>query len=200
MNHSQSVKIPVLSYILFKGQTHCCQQKIPLKYPFIEMLCGMWGLYCAYSISDITPLILISLYGYGLIALALCDIEYQLVSDNHIDMILVIVFLYLLSLPQLGTDNIYGYIAMYGIFKGLSLGYYALHHREGLGEGDVKMGGVIGLFHGVEQVSSILLYSSLSALIYTFICLLQAKNISRSLPFLPFLHGASFMILLQSQY
>ena len=194
------VLIPILSYIIFKGRTHCCDEKIPTKYPLVELLCATWGVYCSLLNLPLMTMIPITLYGYGLIALALCDMEYQLVSDNHIDIIIFIVFSYLISLPYISVGHMYGYIMLYFILKSLSLSYYALTNKEGLGEGDVKMGAIIGLFHGVDYTSKILLISSITALMCIIYQMLWNKKVQSTIPFLPFLHGASLVLIIQTQY
>lgn len=188
--------IPIFSFIALKGKAHCCNQQIPTRYPLIELICATWGIYCAQLSLPLMTLLPLSLYGFGLIALALCDIEYQLVSDNHIDMIMFIVFTYLISLPSISIDHLYGYLMMYLIFKSLSLTYFSLTKKEGLGEGDVKMGAVIGLFHGVEHTSGILLFSSISALMYGLCHRRIQDKASQNIPFLPFLHGASLCLII----
>lgn len=193
--------IPVFSYLFFKGKSSCCQKDLTIKYPIVEIGCSLWAAYCATFSVDFYLNILIACYGYGLIALALCDIEYRLVSEEHIDIILMLVFSILLYKSAPVSLNLLGYLAMYLFFISLSTLFFWLTGRQGIGVGDIKMAGILGLFHGAQACILLILLSSVGALMWyvfhaSYQSVLNKKINLTAIPFLPFLHGASFFILI----
>lgn len=42
--------VPVLSYLVLRGRTRCCNTTLSARYPFVESLCGAWGLLVALGV------------------------------------------------------------------------------------------------------------------------------------------------------
>ena len=66
--------------------------------------------------------------------------------------------------------------------------YYAA--RGGMGEGDVKLAAVLGLWLGVEQGLACLLLAFVSGAVVGGVMLLWKKEQGKQLPFGPFLAGS----------
>ena len=92
-------------------------------------------------------------------------------------------------------DAMIGAVLGYGLFVGLYYGSKWLLKKEGLGFGDVRLMGMIGLFVGVRGLCLVLLIASLLASLYGVI-LLRIRKKSEPYPFGPFLNiGASITLL-----
>lgn len=190
--------IPVMSYLMFLGKSCCCKKRLPIKYPLIELSCGLWMAAVSVFPIDLNTQITVALFGIGLIGLALCDIEYKLISDEHIDLLLLCALCYLLTLPMILSQFIIGYIVFYLVLKLLSKSFFMLYKKDCFGEGDVKVGAIIGLFHGIYDFSSLLLIASISCLFAYCIVYLKKRSCTMELPFLPFLNGASLLLIIKN--
>lgn len=74
--------VPVLSWLLLRGRCRACGARIALRYPAVELLCGLLFLavLARYGLSPYT--LLYWLFAAGLLAAALIDFEHQIIPDE----------------------------------------------------------------------------------------------------------------------
>lgn len=144
--------VPVLSWLLLRGRCRDCGEPISRRYPTVELVTGLLfaavGLWC--GLSWALPAFL---YLAGVsVALALIDLDTQRLPD-----VLVLpsypVGLVLLTLASWNPGGagdfwalvraVIGCLAMFGIYLLIVLVY-----PRGMGLGDVKLAGVLGLYLG----------------------------------------------------
>jgi leader peptidase (prepilin peptidase)/N-methyltransferase len=136
--------LPVLSYLMLRGQCRSCKARISPRYPLVESLTGMLFALTAYefglSLSLVWALVLISV----LVALAGTDLEHRLLP-NAIVVPATVVGLLLSAVIDPKGWWVYPLSAV-----AVAAGLFALAvaYPGGMGMGDVKMGVMLGAFLG----------------------------------------------------
>ena len=137
--------IPVLSYIYLKGKCRYCRAAISLQYPLVELVTGLlfavaWVRF-GYSWNLVLAWVLVSC----LTVITVVDLKHMVIPDEVLIFALVTggILLYLDSWTRL----------KWGLVSGLgaasSLALVLVVSRGGMGWGDVKLAGVLGLFLAV---------------------------------------------------
>lgn len=181
--------IPVVSYLLLGGRCRYCKHRIKLRYPLVEILTpasfGLVFLKTGISTETVVGWIFSAL----LLMVAYTDIEEGIIPDliTYPGILIGI----LLALATIGLQS-----ALLGLllFAGILLGT-ALISGGGMGGGDIKLAGVIGVFLGPAGAGMTLLISSLTGGIWAA-CLLVLGKADRksSIKFGPFLAAAAWLV------
>ncbi len=141
--------VPVLGWLLLRGRCRDCDSRISSRYPLVELGTGL--LFAAIAIKvGLQPVLPAYLYLAAIsVALALIDLDVKRLPDK------IVLPSYLVALVLLGAAAIAGHdyhaylraiegmVAYYGAFFALAFIYPA-----GMGFGDVKLAGVLGLYLG----------------------------------------------------
>ena len=198
--------VPIISYCLLKGISSCCQKKISIQYPIVELFM-IFSLVFIYLINreNIFNVFLISLLVLGIVIIFFTDLKHFIIP-NQITYPLSILAI-LLSLVKLHpfiesfVDVLVG-----GIVSGLILYitaklYLTLRKKEGMGMGDVKMITMIGFWFGLQNTIFIIIFSSIvgAMLGIILISLKKIKN-DQLIPFGSFLSISCFLILIISSF
>ncbi len=77
-------------------------------------------------------------------------------------------------------DHALGGLIGYGVLWAMEVGYKALRGRDGLGRGDAKLLGALGIWTGWVGLAPILLIASFGGLAYVLVSSARAKSDSRS--------------------
>lgn len=143
--------IPVLSWLLLRGKCRSCKAPISMRYPIVELSTGVFFGVVAWKFhGNALSLLAAFLYLAAVsIALALIDLDTHTLP-NRIVFPSYLVGVLLLGATGLINDN---HAAIYrGLFGMIALGLFyfgmALIYPGGMGMGDVKFAGVLGLFLG----------------------------------------------------
>ncbi|MFC0301945.1 prepilin peptidase [Virgibacillus soli] len=182
--------IPVLSFILQKGNCKNCHHPIPISYPFIELLTGtlflMSYIKIGLHVELVTALLLISM----LIIVFVSDITYMIIPNR-----LLLFFLPLL----IGVRIIQPLHPWWSSIIGSLLGFGTLYiiilvSRGGMGAGDMKLFGVLGIVLGVQKVLlAFFLACFLGALFGGLLIISKNKSRKHVIPFGPFIVFASII-------
>lgn len=180
--------IPVLSWILLRGRCRYCHERIPLRYPLVELATGgIWlGMAILYGPTwlALTGAVFLSL----LLTMALIDARHQIIPD-------------LLSLGGVGAGlalSLFpGGVGPVQAVLGAGVGYGALwvvgwagdrlFRTPAMGGGDMKMMGMVGAFLGAgDALLTIFLGAVAGALVFGPVALARRERQLR-LPFGVFL-------------
>jgi leader peptidase (prepilin peptidase)/N-methyltransferase len=136
--------VPLLSYVLLRGQCRNCKARISARYLLVEALTGVLFAGAAYkfglSFNLLSALALI----LTLIALSGTDLEHRLLPNAIVGPAALVGFtLSVLESPERWWVYLVSAIAVAGGLFALALAY-----PSGMGMGDVKMGGMLGTFLG----------------------------------------------------
>ena len=193
--------IPVISYLLLKGKCSNCNNKISLRYPFIELLTGLFTGFIAWHFGYNLQTLFAVILTWSLICLSMIDFDHQLLPD---DIILPLLWLGLAcNIFNLFTDiysSLIGAMLGYGILWIIFLSFKTLTGKEGMGYGDFKLLAMLGAWLGWEMLPLIVLLSSmLGSVIGVSLILTGKQGRSKPIPFGPYLAVAGWIALIWGQ-
>src|ERR687894_920211 len=151
--------VPLISYLMLRGRCRNCKATISARYPAVEALTGLLFGAAAYefgvSLELLPALVLIS----ALIVLAVIDLEHRLLPNVIVGpAALAGLILSILANPAGWWTYPLFAVAVAGALFGLALVY-----PNGMGMGDVKMGGMLGAFLGPYAALAVFLGALLGA-------------------------------------
>ena len=176
--------IPLFSYIFLNGKCKGCKEKISLRYPIIELLCGliMMGLYYYFGLTF--ELAFVSLIVLALVAVTFIDIDHKLILDKMVIFILVIGIIYeIVVRPVPILEGVIGFFA-----ASVPLLIIAILSKGGIGGGDIKLMAVVGVFLGWKGVLVAMFLGAVVGAIFGIVTIiLKLKKRKDIIPFGPFL-------------
>ncbi|WP_343781056.1 prepilin peptidase [Alkalibacillus silvisoli] len=182
--------IPVISYLIQKGRCRNCQTIISPIYPFFELLTGLLFIFAfneiGFNIELIVAWMLISL----LIIITISDLHYKIISNKVLTFFAITIIVIRIWNP---TEPWYdAYLAAVLGFGLLLL--IAIVSKGGMGGGDIKLFGVIGLFLGNQGTLVTLFLASLLGAVIGLV-LMAFKKVKRGvpIPFGPFIAASALI-------
>ncbi len=150
--------IPLLSYLILKGQCRNCKTKISIQYPIVEFATGLiWFLIFFKFGLSVSTLLLLILASLGIV-IATTDIKEKVVFDVHTISFIIIAMIYRV-LTNATVEGIFGLIAGALIMEILARLGYLFVKRRAFGEGDTYIAAGIGALFGVKLFIIILVLS-----------------------------------------
>jgi len=186
--------IPLLSFILLGGKCRYCFSPISWQYPLVELAAGILTVLVVqlsnYELRVTSYNLLIS---WALLAIFVSDFIYQTIPDEIVYPTLFIVFIYLIfHSPNFLISNFLISFLVAGFFYLLVL----ITQGRGMGLGDVKLAGLIGLILGWPKIIVALYLAFLTGAFFgVILILLKKKKFGQHIPFGPFLTTATFVSL-----
>jgi leader peptidase (prepilin peptidase) / N-methyltransferase len=136
--------VPLISYVLLRGQCRSCKARISLRYPLVEALTGILFAGAAFEFGLSLELLSALALILTLVALAGTDLEHRLLPNVIVGPAALTGFvLSVLASPERWWIYLVSAVAVAGGLFALALVY-----PGGMGMGDVKMGGMLGAFLG----------------------------------------------------
>lgn len=180
--------IPVVSFVMLKGRCRYCGSKIPLRIPLLELATGLIFL-GSYLYFGLNPDLAIALFYFSiLLVIFVIDLEHQLILNVLVyPAAVAAVIISLLAsgyepVPSIGS-------ALIGAGAGLVLFLIiAIVSRGGMGFGDVKMAGLMGLMLGFPvNLVAIFIAVVSGGLVALAALVLKRKDRRQAIAFGPFL-------------
>ena len=197
--------IPVLSYLMLKGRCASCQARISLRYPAIELACGVLSALVAWHFGVSTAAACGLLLTWCLIALTGIDVDHQLLPDN---MTLPLLWLGVLASVTLGPspgtplpvtpyESVLGAVSGYMSLWVLFHLYRLITGKEGMGFGDFKLFGVFGAWLGYKLLPLIILLAAATGAVYGIgMIVLRGRDRAAPMPFGPYLAAAGWIAMM----
>jgi leader peptidase (prepilin peptidase)/N-methyltransferase len=186
--------IPVVSWLLLRGRCRGCGERISPRYPVIELMTGV--VFAAIALVNGVDLdLLVELpFAAMLIAVAGIDLEHRIVP-NKILLPMAVYGVGATALVDAGRLP-EALIAAAAAFTFLLV--VALIHPKGMGMGDVKLVGVMGLYLGASIAPALLIGFLSGSLVGVAIMAKHgaADGRKRGVPFAPFLALGGLVCLL----
>ena len=196
--------IPIISYLLLKGRCANCSVKIPARYPVIEAVTGILSALVAWRFGYTLECTAALILTWSLIALAVIDLDTQLLPD-----IITLPLLWLgLALSLFGNPDgsaifadprsaiiggIAGYLSLWSIYQGFKL----VTGKEGMGYGDFKLLAALGAWLGWQMLLLIVLLSAVVGLVAAMgMKIFRGLDNQIPIPFGPYLAAAGFIAML----
>lgn len=202
--------VPVLSYLVLRGRCYRCRASIPLRVLVIEVVLGLLAGYLWWAMG-ISPASLLLLGYSGLFLLmAVIDLEHGIIPDVLVypglaaGLLLAPWWLHLgLELEFRGSSTpgslLLGSL-IGGAVAGGAFSLIILLYPQGMGWGDAKMAGLIGVVSGIPGALVALLVAVLSGgLVAVLLLALGQRTRKQSIPFGPFLALGAIAALLWGQ-
>ncbi len=189
--------IPVLSWCLLGGRCRRCEAPISRRYPLVELATAMLCAFCGWHFGVGWQAAGACVLSVGLLALALIDLDTQLLPDTLTQPLLWLGLMVnagglFVLLPSALAGAVAGYLCLwsvYWIFRGLT-------GKEGMGQGDFKLLALLGAWLGWKALPLILFGASLvGAIVGIALMVLTGRGRHEPLPFGPFLAAAGWLAL-----
>lgn len=181
--------IPVLSYLLLKGQCRCCNKPISYRYPLVELISGAFAL-CTFLKFGPTPEAFVYFsFITALLVITFIDINHKIIPDIITIPGIPAGFLASFAIQSITyKESLLGLLAGGGSLLLVWWIYYLIKKTEGIGGGDIKLMAMIGAITGWQGVIFTIFVSSLvGTLVGITIILRTKKGIKIAVPFGPFL-------------
>ena len=184
--------VPVVSYALARGRCRQCDGAIDWRHPGVEVAAAFIGFASFLAVPGPSGLAG-AVFGWQLLALAMLDVDGFWLPDR-LTASLAISGAAVILLENNGYDKVIGGVASYVSLAGISLAYRAVRGREGLGGGDPKLFGGIGLWLGWQVLPFVLFAASAIGLIAVFIARVRGRQVAATdrVPFGTLLALAAF--------
>jgi leader peptidase (prepilin peptidase)/N-methyltransferase len=182
--------IPVLSYLMLGGKCRSCKTHISFRYTAVEVANTVLWLLCAFLFwQKSIPLACIYMLVCSIfICIFFIDLEHKIILDRFQIALLVLgVASIFFDKDVSWGSHIIGGLAGFVVFYLISWGFEITRHKEGLGGGDVKLAGVVGLLLGWERLLLGLLIATIPAAIILALLSRGKEGEEREFPFAPFL-------------
>lgn len=196
--------IPVISYVFLKGKCSGCGVNLSLQYPLVELAVGLFALASTPYYLDLESL---HKYAFDLsvfatfLSIILIDLRHKIIP-NILNLYLAVIFLVASILYRPPSFWFFG--GLFGLMVPLSITYifYLVKGKIGLGGGDIKLFGALGLYLGPMGIFlNLSLSCFLGAIIMLILIALKITKKDEMIPFGPFIVAtASFQIFMPEYF
>ena len=201
------LNIPLVSYLWLKGLCAHCGTKISRRYPMVEISAVLASLSVAWTFGPTWQIPAALVFTWALLALAVIDIERQMLPDSiTLPLLWVGLILSLLHVDggALFTDlrsSVIGSAAGYFSLWSLSQLFKLATGREGMGHGDFKLLAAMGAWLGWQMLPFVILLSALVGTIIGITMMIVAGwSRTTRISFGPYLAGAGWTALLFGEH
>ncbi len=190
--------IPIVSYLALRGRCSACKAPISVRYPLVELACGLLSAYVAWHFGFGWAAGAALVLTWGLLAMSMIDADHQLLPDA---LVLPLLWLGLIvnsfglfaSLEDALWGAVAGYLSLWSVYWLFKL----ITGKEGMGYGDFKLLAMLGAWGGWQILPLTILLSSLVGAVLGVIMLrLRNAETSTPIPFGPYLAIAGWIALL----
>lgn len=189
--------IPILSWLALRGKCAACGARIAVRYPLVELVAGLIGAYAAWRYGPTPAALGAAAFGWALLALAVIDLDTQLLPD---DITLPLLWAGLLvnvgavfaPLRTAVIGAVAGYLSLWLVYWAFKLAT----GKEGMGHGDFKLLAAIGAWLGWQKLPLVILLASVvGAAVGIALIVLARHGREKPIPFGPYLAAAGLIAL-----
>ncbi len=201
--------IPVISFLMYRGKSRCCNTRLTYRYPIVEILVGLlfvWWIVVGFWFFRLvsTPLSMVQpgfwlLTGILLAILTLADLFYGVVLMPIVWIGTASTLIYKIVLWNYGAHQLLDLqmavllgISFYSFFWML----YKLTKGRGMADGDMYVALYIGILLGWPRgMVAMILSFVIGASVGVFLIVSKLRTRKDTLPFVPFMVIATFISL-----
>lgn len=156
--------VPLLSFFIGNGRCRTCGSSISKIHPVMEIGCAIIGMIAMTILPDVSGLVL-AIFGWLLLTLVILDVQHLWLPDRvvlplAVGGLLLGPFIFEINLIDRLIGGLSGFLSMALI----AYAYKALRKRDGMGGGDPKLLGAIGLWLGWQQLPYVVLLAASASL------------------------------------
>jgi leader peptidase (prepilin peptidase) / N-methyltransferase len=194
--------VPVVSWLALRGRCAACGAPIAPRYPVVEAAAALIGAYAAWRFGPTLAALGAAAFGWALLALAVIDLDTQLLPD---DITLPLLWAGLLiniggtfvPLRSAVIGAIAGYLALWLVYWGFKLAT----GKEGMGQGDFKLLAAVGAWLGWQKLPLVILLSSVvGAAVGIALIVFARHGREKPIPFGPYLAAAGVIALFWGEH
>lgn len=210
--------VPVLSWLVLKAQCRDCGVHISARYPAVELLSGLLWVVAALKWGMSVRTVFGITFFYLLLVLTFIDLDH-LRLPNTLVAVLAGVGVLGVALSASGVADVVplvphpaagifsnpiayaalGAVLGAGVSGGIAALYALVRGATGLGMGDVKLLGTLGIFLG-PYVLMVLVFASILGSLVSIVLLTDRAEVSKMrIPFGPFLAAAAVVVCVVGQ-
>ncbi|QPJ66638.1 MAG: prepilin peptidase [Candidatus Nitrohelix vancouverensis] len=185
--------IPLLSYLILKGQCRNCGVRFSWVYPFIEFITALLIVASFYRFGWSWEFAIFTVVGPALVVITVIDLQHKIIPN-------------LITLPGIplcliagiyleGTSSaLWGLVAGSGLFLLIGEIYYRMRGEIGMGMGDVKYIAAAGALLGWQKIFLVIFIAALIGSIVGVLGMVNKKLTGASqIPFGPFLAAGTLV-------
>ena len=191
------LNIPVISYLILKGKSKCCNSQISIRYPIVELLIAFIFLINSMIMSEVKFAIVFSLISVIIISIIIIDYSHKIIFD-FMSFSLILFGLTCTLLPYnlnpfeiTFLDSLIASLFSMFLFWFLRFLFFKFKKIEALGKGDIYLIGGLSSWIGFIDFVYLLSVSSIAGII---LYLLQNKTKNYEVPFGSAL-GVGFLLI-----
>src|SRR6185312_6328742 len=188
--------VPVLSWLALRGRCRHCGESIPARYPAVELLTAVAFVSVVLVRGFHLELLALIPFTAMLIAVAFIDLQHKIVPNK---IMLPAAVWGLVTAVAFRTDMLPELlIAGAGAFVFFLVA--ALIHPKGMGMGDVKLAGVMGLYLGKLVIPALFIAFLVGAVVGVVLVMRHGMRSRKvGVPFAPFMALGAFVSMLCGQ-
>jgi leader peptidase (prepilin peptidase)/N-methyltransferase len=184
--------IPLISWLALRGRCHHCSAQISPRYPAVELVTGVVFTLVALARGPHLELLVDLPFAAMLIAVANIDIEFRIVPNR----LLAPLAVWAVAASALVQPGKLPELLIAGAAAFTFLLVAALAYPAGMGMGDVKLAGVMGLYLGLSVAPAMLIAFLAGSLVGVAMMLRDGRDArKKGVPFAPFLALGSLVAL-----
>jgi len=188
--------IPLLSFAVLGGRCRHCRKPISWQYPIVELTAGLIFLWLFYRFGLTWHFASLAVFSFFLLVIFVYDLKHMLILDKVSLPAMAIAFIINLWLG-LGFLNLI-YAAAIG--AGFFAAQYFISRGKWVGDGDIRLGALMGLMLGVKFLLVALFLAYLIGAVFAVFALIAKRfQMSSAVAFGPFLALGTFITFLYGQ-
>lgn len=189
--------IPVFSFIFLKGKCRYCGDKISIQYPLVELANALLFLFAFIYFGFNLLTVFYAVFSSLLLVISVIDYKKGIIPNYLIIFGLILGVIYITFTVIITHSYDIAKNGLLGAFLGaIIIIIIIVISRGGMGAGDYKLMGVIGLFLGYKKIILVLFLAVVLAGIFATILLIsKSKERKSAIPFGPFLAIAALSVL-----
>lgn len=188
--------IPAASWLILRGRCRACGAAYGARYLLVELLGAAIAVYAAAMFGPTGQAVLVALFGMGVLALVMIDLEEQLLPDVIVAPLLLLGLVYQAAYGAGLVDGLLGAALGFAALWAIRAGWKLYSGQEGMGLGDVKLAAMLGAWTGLAAIPAALFIAFATGAVVS-ITLIAAKRMTRQTPapFGPFLAAGALAVL-----
>lgn len=186
--------VPLVGWIAARGRCRTCGGAIDPRHPAIELACVVVALSAGLVAATPQQALAGALFGWLLVTLAALDLSDLWLPDPLVAALALAGVATAWAAPPALSERLIGGVAGFAALGAVAWAYRLLRGREGLGGGDPKLFGAIGLWLGWRLLPAVLLVAGLVGLGVALVLQLRGRPVAgdTALPLGTFLAVAAY--------
>lgn len=182
--------LPIVGFFLYRKHCWTCQKGLSYQPLLIEITTIFGGVFIFLWNHDPASIVIDLIFLYVLLIISFIDWNHMIIEPRVVVAGLSIRLLWIALFDQSRLPYFLGSMCIAaGAFYFLGFIYETIRRRQGLGEGDAAVVGIIGLWGGWEMLSIAVLIAAVSGLLVggAFLLIQKQTLMTSRIPFAPFL-------------